>query len=504
MDDLRSVLRRFAFSLWRRRWPALAVAWLLCVGGWFGVATIPNMYEATSRIYVDSDAVLTPLLKGLALDNTPSSQLELLQHTLLSRPNLEKLISKTDLELTISGATDLERVVFELAQAIKLTPQTHNLFTISYRHTNPKLAYDVVQAMLNIFIESKAGTNRADMANARQFLDQQIVQYEQKLRLSEAKRAEYRTKYIDLLPSDTSGVSRLEGARNALAALDERLKDAQLRSEMLVKQLATTPETFGGEDIVGGGGHPQLAEAERHLAELRLRYTDQHPEVIAARQFIASLRAGGTDGAGPRTVTGHTRGVANTVHEHLKLQLFDNQGTIASLERQIADGNTERDRLDAIARGAPGLLAGYTDLNRDYDVLRKNHEELLQRRESMRIASAADTQAEKVKLDVVDPPQVPQIPVAPKRALLDSAVLGLGLAGGIGFALMLLQFDSSFQTTDELRKLELPVAGSISLVSKVVPLHRRVLAVGGFAAAVLLLCVVWGGLIYRMIHAGIA
>jgi polysaccharide chain length determinant protein (PEP-CTERM system associated) len=508
MDDLRSLVRRFIFMLWKRRWIALLVAWTLCVAGWFAVASIPNEYEASARVYVDADAVLTPLLRGLALDNSPASQVELLQHTLLSRPNLEKLISKTDLELSINGPTDLERAVFALAQAIRLSQQQQNLFTISYRNASPKLAYDVVQTMLNIFIESKTGNNRADMENADHFLEQQITLYEQKLRLAEAKRAEFRAKYIDLLPSDSTGLSRLEAARNTLATLEERLKDAQLHTDMLTKQLTLTPETIGGADIYTGGGqgNSQLAEAERRLAELRLKYTDAHPDVIAARQLVESLKAAPAASApdAPRVLSGHTPGSSNPVYEQLKLQLYEGQGTVASLQRQIADGMTQRDELEAIAKGAPGLMAEYTDLNRDYDVLRKNHEELLQRRESMRIATAADTDAEKVKLNVVDPPQVPQIPVAPRRTLLDTAVLGLGMAGGIGVAMMLMQFDSSFQTIDELRRLELPVAGSISLITAVIPLHRRVLSVASFAMAVLLLCAVWGGLMFRMVHAGIA
>jgi polysaccharide chain length determinant protein (PEP-CTERM system associated) len=510
MEDLQSLLRRMVFSLWRKRWLAILVAWVFCIAGWFAVATIPNQYEASARLYVDADAVLTPLLRGIALDNAPISQLELLQHTALSRPNLEKLISKTDLELQIAGPADLERMVFQLADGIKLNPQTHNLFTIAYRNTSPKLAYDVVQQFLTIFIESKAGTNRADMQNASTFLEQQITQYEQKLRLAESKRAEFRTKYLDLLPSDASGLSRLEASRNTLSQLDQHMKDATLRHDMLKQQLDATAETFAIDSPAGGGGgvNPAIADAERRLRELRLRFTEQHPDVVSARNILESLKAnppaqdsGGSRGAAP---VARGRGLSNPVYEQLKLQLFENEGVIASLQRQLTDETKERDRLASIARGAPGLVAEYTDLNRDYDVLRKNHEELIARRESMRISSAADTDAEKVKLEVVDPPQVPQIPVAPKRALLDTAVLALGLAGGVGVALMLLQFDSSFQTSDELRKLELPVAGSISLIAAVVPLHRRLLGVGSFAMALLLLCAVWGGLVMRMLHSGVA
>jgi polysaccharide chain length determinant protein (PEP-CTERM system associated) len=514
MDDLSALVQRFIFSIWRKRWLALAVAWLACIAGWFAVAAIPNQYEASARVYVDTDSVLTPLLRGIALENSPTSQLELLQQTVLSRPNLEKLISKTDLELSVNGPADLERLVFHLAETIKITPQTRNLFTISYRTSNAKLAYDVVQAMLTIFIESKAGNSRADMENARQFIDQQLTQYEQKLRLSEAQRAEFRLKYLDLLPQDANGgLSHLEAARMALVQLQDKLKDAAQQRDLIKQQLDQTPATLdpgeAPEEPQASPTNPLLLDAERHLAELRLKYTDQHPDVIAAKHLLEQVRAGAIGGpstGGPAPVrpagAGHPRSLPNPVHEQLTLQLYEADSLVATLKRQINDQTRDRDRLEAIARGVPGLMAEYADLNRDYDVLRRNHEELLARRESMRIASAADTEADKVKLEVVDPPQVPQNPVAPKRALLDTAVLGLGFAAGIGMAFMLLQFDSSFQTVDELRRLELPVIGSISMIAAVVPLHRRLLGFGSFAMGVLLLCALWGGLMLKMTHPG--
>ena len=64
---------------------------------------IPNQFESSARLYVDADAILTPLLRGIAAESAPTTQLEILQRTLLSRPNLEKLISKTDLDLTVNS-----------------------------------------------------------------------------------------------------------------------------------------------------------------------------------------------------------------------------------------------------------------------------------------------------------------------------------------------------------------------------------------------------------------
>src|SRR6516165_4485653 len=145
MDSLRVLIEQYARAAWRRRWIGLFMTWLICGVGWVGVYLIPNQYESSARLYVDADAILTPLLRGLAADSAPSSQLEMLQKTLLSRPNLEKLVSKTDLDLSVATPSDRERLLQTLALDIKVKPQTKNLFTITYRNKSPKLAHDVVQ-----------------------------------------------------------------------------------------------------------------------------------------------------------------------------------------------------------------------------------------------------------------------------------------------------------------------------------------------------------------------
>src|SRR6478609_4024243 len=136
MDSVRLMLAQYLRAAWRRRWMGVIVAWLVCGVGWVVVYTIPNQFESTARLFVDADAILTPLLRGLAADSAPTSQLEMLQRTLLSRPNLEKLISKTDLDLSTAGPSDRERLLQGLAQAIQVKPQTRNLFTITYRSTS--------------------------------------------------------------------------------------------------------------------------------------------------------------------------------------------------------------------------------------------------------------------------------------------------------------------------------------------------------------------------------
>jgi polysaccharide chain length determinant protein (PEP-CTERM system associated) len=517
MDSMRALISQYLRAAWRRRWLGVVVAWLVCGAGWVGVYLIPNQYESSARLFVDADAILTPLLRGLAADSAPTTQLEILQRTLLSRPNLEKLISKTDLDLMLNGPSDRERLIARLAGEIKVTPQTKNLFTITFRDRSPKLAHDVVQTLLTIFIESATGTNRNDMENARRFLEHQISSYEQQLRAAEKRRAEFRARYIDVLPNDTNpNVPALEGARSSAQMLEGRLQDALMTRNALKQELDSTPPLLVVESGVGGQLGPngqilpktRLEEAQEQLRALLLHDTENHPDVIAQRRLIDSLKSAPAEGAGSRTAgsaagaaaqTGVRRSLPNQVYDQLKVKLIDADTQIVSLQRQRDEAVRYRDKLEKIQREQPGLLAEYQNMDRDYSVLRRNYEELLGRLQAANIAQAADTQADKVKLQIIDPPEVPRLPAAPNRLLMTTGVLLAGIAAGAAMTVLFGQFDRSFSTVDDLRSLGLPVLGGISVLG-MLPLRERLITVARFGAALAVLVGVYGGLMVQILR----
>jgi polysaccharide chain length determinant protein (PEP-CTERM system associated) len=472
------------------------------------------------------------LLHGLAADTAPTGQLETLQRTLLSRPNLEKLVSKTDLDLAVTSPSDRERLLTNLANGIRVTPQTRNLFTITYRNPSPKLAHDVVQTLLTIFVESATGTNRTDMENARRFLEHQISSYEQQLRAVEKRRADFRAKYVDILPGNMDPnapyMAPTESTRNALHELDGRLQDAVIQRDTLRQELAnTTPMLVVEAGALNAAGQPgaktPVQEAEEQLKLLLLRDTPQHPDVIAQKKLIEVLKAspsgaisapaGATsapNGAGGKganaasaNAAGGTRGsdrsVPNPVYEQLKVKLVDSDSNVASLQRQRGGLAELLQRLEKVQREQPGLLAEYQNMDRDYGVLRKNYEELLGRLQSANIAQAADTQADKVKMQIVDPPEVPRLPAAPNRLLLVSGVLLAGLGAGAAIPILLGQLDRSFATVDDLRNLGLPVLGGISVLGRP-PVMQRLMVGLRFSVAIVALVIIYGGLMVHILR----
>ncbi|MBR0670164.1 hypothetical protein GXW76_03170 [Roseomonas soli] len=467
---------------WRHRWKAMAAIWLVALLGWSGVRMLPNQYLSTARIYADADAILGLLLRGIAIDSSPAAQVEMLQRTLLSRPNLERLIDRSDLSRRVAEGVDREQMLQRLQRDVRFYTQSRNLFAIEYRDRDPVFAQNVVQTVVNLFLEAASGSDRRQMENARTFLLQQLSAYEVQLREAERRRADFTTRYQDLLSLNGS-VSRLEAVRARREALRGELEDTIARRDLIREQIDAAPRMA---PVATQGG--AASEAERRLAELRQRYTDQHPDVIAARAAAAAARGNGGRGA-----TAAAR--SNPLREQLTVRLVDVDAQIASLERQIRDIDQESERLEDMARSAPEVQAQFANLDRDYNVIRRNYEELLARRESVNIADAARTSTERVTLEVVDPPTMPTGPAGPNRLLLSAGVLLLALGAGGALVVLLVQFDGSFYTLKELRRLGLPVIGGFSTPAPRVRANEAMLLAGSFGLLVIaFLAAAYGGL----------
>jgi uncharacterized protein involved in exopolysaccharide biosynthesis len=177
------------------------------------------------------------------------------------------------------------------------------------------------------------------------------------------------------------------------------------------------------------------------------------------------------------------------------MQQLEVDSQIESLKRQITEAKTQEERLDGIAKGVPELEAQYINLNRDYDVVRRNYDELVSRREGMRISDAAQKKASNIKLVIIDPPSVPRVPVAPNRTLLAFGVLLAGLGAGAGVVAGMIALDQSFHSLIELRAMGLPVIGSVSLAALAPTLWERARQLLLFGSAVALLLVALGGVL---------
>lgn len=506
--------RPYLQGLWRHKWVGVVTAWLVCTAGWIGVAFIPTKYESSARVYLNADPLLTPLLRGLAADTDPTRHLDFMQRTLLSRPNLEQLVRLTDLDVNIRTPEEKEALFKRLATDITVAPVTLNLLNLSYRDEDPVLAKNVVQSLLTIFAEKTAGSSRAEMDSAQRFLDSEIASYRDQLRAAEKRRAELSEKYPDIVPDRApdaaaggeQSLSRLDQARATASRLKLELADAITKRDAIKKELATVPAMLSVDrapQVVVNTGRmspldERLQEIRRNLDSLLLKYTDDHPDVKAARQAIAQLQAEGGKSSVATGKSGDAANkgqIANTVYEQIKVRLVDAEASVASLQRRLDEAQADQNRIEKIAQSAPGVVTQAQDLNRDYSVLKKNYEELVARREATQIAHAADTKTEKIQFRIVDPPQVPILPMAPNRPLFLSVVLLFGIGAGFAVPLALTQIDRSFATIGQLRNLGIPILGTVSRLSLGAARRRATMQLAGVSASALMLIAIYGTLL---------
>ena len=507
MTSIKAQALPFLQIVWRQKWIAVAAAWLVCAVGWIGVALIPTKYESSARIYLDVDPLLTPLLHGLAADTNPQRHLDFLQRTLLSRPNLEQLVRLTDLDAGLTTPEQKEQLYRNLANNVEIRPLSPNLMTSSYLNRDPQVAKNVVQSLLTIFSEKTARSSRSEMDNAQRFLDDEIASYRDQLHAKDQQRAELARQYPDIVSvgsGDAAGgsINRLDQVRAEVVRAKDALADAITKRDTLRKEIASVPPMLSVERapqvIVGRGLSPdeqRLEQMEANLDALRTKYTDQHPDVIAAREQIREFKAqmkhaadSGTSGLGKTQIP-------NAVYDELKVKLVDAESQVAAAQRQLAEVEADQARIEKIAQTVPAVLIQVQDLDRDYGILKKNYEELVSRRQAAQIADAADTKTEKIQFRIIDPPQVPMAPAEPNRPILVSLVLLAGLGAAVAAAVLMSQLDRSFGTLAQLRELGLPIVGSVTRISLGAARRRAVFQLAGVCASAVMLVAVYGTLL---------
>jgi len=239
MDELIAEISTVVRGMWRHRWMGLIVAWVATVVGSTVVMSVPDKYEATARIFVDTQSILKPLMSGLAVQPNVDQQVVMLSRTLISRPNVEKLIRMADLDLKISSKSEQDALIDSLIKTLEIkTVGRYNLYVLSYRDSSPDKAKKVVQSLVSIFIESSMGDSRKDSRNARKFIDEQIKTYVVKLEEAEARLKAFKLRNMEL--QNVEGLDMTEQmslVANQLSQARLELREAENARDTAKRQL---------------------------------------------------------------------------------------------------------------------------------------------------------------------------------------------------------------------------------------------------------------------------
>lgn len=484
MDDLIKQLVGFVRGMWKFRWPGVAVAWMVALVGVVLVYRIPDQYEASARIFVDTQSILKPLMAGLTVQPNVDQQIGMLSRTLLSRPNMEKLVRMADLDLNKKSADGNEELITKLSSRIEIrNTGRDNLYTLALRDEEQERAKRIIQSLTSIFVESSLGANRKDSDSAKSFLNEQIRRYEQKLEEGELRLKEFKLRNIEIQTADgKDAMGRMVDASSQLETARLQLKEAENARDAIKQQLAIEKGQSGGSALPSLLPPPTLSVAtpeidarieniNRNLDSLMQRFTDQHPDVVISRRQlkelevqkareVEALRKAAASAAAQRPADANT----SLATQELSRMLATAEVQAATLRTRVSEFSSRLAQSREALKTAPQLEAEAAQLNRDYAINRKNYEDLVTRRQSAVMSGELEVASGVADFRLIDPPRVTPKPVSPNRLALLPLALAAGLGAGLALALLLSQLRPTFYAPSELRaKTGLPLLGVVSL-----------------------------------------
>lgn len=504
MEELIQQLHTAAHRVWAYRWRTAAVTWAVALAGWSGVALLPSDYQTSARVFVDTQGILKPLLSGMTSVPNVEQQVAIMSRTLLSRPNIERVMRMVDLDLQQATARDHEIRMEDLLGRIRIAGTgSYDIYTITYVDRDPRLVRDVVQSLLAIFVEGSFRGKKGESEKAVQFIDEQIRTYEAKLRAAEDSVKDFKLRHNAVLPRPGQDYgAQLQQSADALNTARLELLEAEQARDAIRQQVpgaawhaAAAPQPGAGPAFDESEIDARIGAVYKTLDTLQLQYTELHPDIIAARRLLAQLEQRKRDSAQDAPPSGDPGRRYSPMLQQIKVALTDADARAAALRARVRELSVRHARLEGQSKAVPELESQLAQLNRDYQINKDNYEKLIGKREAAKLSGNLSSTQEMMNFRIIDPPTLPVRPISPNRLALNTGVLAMALGAGFMTALTASRSRPHFDSLRELRDFsQLPVIGMIAMHWTGAQLQARRRSRVSFAAALGALVLSYGAL----------
>lgn len=438
MDDYQLTLTDYVAILRRRAW--------LIVGSFFGTLVLgiavalllPSVYRATGTILIESQQIPVDLVQA-SVTSYADERIEVIKQRVMTRENLLRIIRKYNLFADAGPTFTPSEQIDEMRKTIAVDLVNANIrsdrrgsatiaFQLSFEHKRAEVAQAVANDLVTLFLDENVKVRTERASQTTEFLTQEADKLKKDLDALEAQIAAFKQEHGKTLPENVAlGLAAMQRAEADLrqverdyAAAEEGLRALEAERE------AAQAQSSGGADSLA-----ELPRARAELARLGATYTEDHPDVKAARRRVESLEQAAAGGAGAASAAA-------------KPVVAD-----AALRRIDARATALRDRLKVLAaqRGAlrgrigqmdtqlvrsPQVERGLTALTRDYQSAQKKYEEILAKKMTAQVAENLEGDQKAERFAVLEPPTLPDRPIKPDRKKLIALSLLLAMAAPVG------------------------------------------------------------------------
>jgi polysaccharide biosynthesis transport protein len=535
LSDYVAAVKRRRMLLASIALPILAISAALAIG-------LPNIYVSTG-LFTFADATVPGEMPVNAnadairrlQEQYRDAYVDSLSSSVLSDASLEQLVRAvpgivapgTDPGVAVQDVK--RRTHVETVRTAVLDPNTgRNLdiisaFTVSYDSRSPDIAARAAQWLTNAFLMANREGRLVSAKAAEQFYDTQTQLYRQQIAQIESKLAVFKAKNYDQLPGLTNlnmGImqttqQQIDNLTQQIGALRQNRvfvqqqldqaknagEDAGLLEQLQAeynKKLATYDPDYPDmialrqqiDELQEGGGAinslslpAQLRADEQALAQAKLRYTAQFPDVQRLERQIQILR---TRIAHGEKYAGNAVGSPAVVE--LETQLNANQTQTEALERQSAELSQQLMQLESRVEATPQVEREYKALTLNLQLAQTKYNQLLKYQMDAQLTSQAIASGRSDQIRIVQPPSVPLTPGKPKRIAFAAVGLMLAILLGLTAVVIAESVDQSVRGSRDIRRvLAVSPLGVIPEIEDSVTVRRNRLQV-----AMLTMCVLVG------------
>ena len=428
-----TALEHYAYAPLRR--PLLVVVpWLailvLSIAAFF---FLPKRYKSSTLILVESEKVPDSFVARVATQDR-GSRLEAIRPEILSRTRLERVVRETSPYPRVESPT---AAVDQMRRSVFINISGNDGFTIEYVHTDPAKAQEVASRIATLFIEETTKAREAQVEGAVDFLATQVAESRRELESKDEAVRRYKAANMGKLPEQLqANLATAQALQQELRSVEESLIFAREKRDGLARRAET------GSPGSPRGGPDEVQDLRRQLAELKGRYTDEHPDVESLRLRIARLDA--------RLAASGDQGVADGSTSIGREQLEQANREVSRLEAKRSDLENRIAAIRARIESTPKTEQELTSLSRDYDKLSENYVALLSKQLEAQMAGRLEQRWKGDRFRILDPANLPEEPYFPKPFLVIGLGFVLGLFVGVGASLVAEFADPSVKDSSDL------------------------------------------------------
>ena len=467
-----------------------------------GVYTVvtPVQFKSTTTILVIPQQVPVNYVKSTVTQGV-ESRLTTIREQITSRTILTKVMEELGLfamqrkgmlqEAAVEMMKNRIEIVDFQEKKIPVTVPGTMAFSISFIHEDPKLAMLTASRLASSFIDEDLKSRERQAVGTSKLFDSELKETKAKLDAQEEKVKRYKMQHLGELPQELqTNLSTLARLQDQYRMNADSIRSAEQTKLFLQMQLSVNDKSAqsivradGREEIDTSQSSAQslvteLTSRRNQLAELSVKYTKRHPDVIRLRKEVeqlekklegmpTSLRSSNDN---KKNVSSSDTYMPLTGREkeefrRLKAQIVSTESEIGALKRDRDNIQRKIAAVQAKVDQAPRREQEMIGITHDYENLRKTYDDILRKKQEADISQELEVRQKGEQFQILDPANLPEKRFRPKRmnilafALLMASALGFG--GAIGLEIMDLSLRG---VTDFKHFFDLPILACIPIL----------------------------------------